>query len=67
MASEKLRRTTVREVCDAYAEGVLDGMKAEQLRQRQPKEYSRPPNWLSQLTPEGKTLESELAKNPKDG
>lgn len=61
MASEKLRRTTVREVCDAYAEGVLDGIAAEKIRQRMPgRVYDPGTNLQRQLTPEGKTLESLL-------
>lgn len=71
MASKKLlqrvrqKDSLVREVCDAYAEGVLDGIAAEQLRQRK-----RPPPhpgscMHSQVMPDGRTFESLLAAPPK--
>lgn len=60
MASEKLRRTTVREVCDAYAEGVLDGIEAERIRQSRPAQYDPGTRLQRQLTPDGRTLESLL-------
>lgn len=60
MASEKLKRTTVREVCDAYAEGVLDGIKSERIRQATPLKYDRGTNLQCQLASDGRTLESLL-------
>ena len=70
MASKKLlhrvrqKDSLVREVCDAYAEGVLDGIAAEQLRQRK-----RPPPHPGsamhrQIAPNGKTYESLLNTYP---
>jgi len=66
MASKKLigqirGRVPVREIVDAYAEGVLDGIQAERRRQNaQPEPYDPGTAWHRQIAPNGKTLESLL-------
>ena len=75
MASKKLvqkmrslthGRAPMREVVDAYAEGILDGIEAERRRQR---DYFRPLDRGSslhrQVTDNGKTFESLLEAPPK--
>lgn len=64
MASQKrkLMCASVREICDAYAEGVLDGIAAAHTKpQAPPMKMDVPPGPLTlQIDPEGRTLESLL-------
>lgn len=75
MASKKLKqqirsshhRAPMREVVDAYAEGILDGVEAERRRQRDSLRhpFDRGSSMHRQVTDNGKTLESLLEAPPK--
>lgn len=66
MASKKLiaqirGRVPVREIVDAYAEGVLDGIQAERRRQSEPpRPFDIGSTLHRQVTENGKPLESLL-------
>lgn len=71
MASRKLvqrirGRVPVREIVDAYGEGILDGMQAERCRQSAPpKPFELGSPLHRQIAPNGQTFES-LLEAPKD-
>lgn len=71
MASKKLvqqirGRAPMREIVDAYAEGVLDGVQAERRRAAAPPApFDLGSGLHRQVTDNGKTLESLLEAPPK--
>lgn len=70
MASKKLiskirGRAPMKELVDAYAEGILDGIQAERLRVRKSKEPVELGSALHrQIAPNGKTYEQLLLETP---
>lgn len=65
LATMRDKHSIVRPICDAYAEGVLDGIKAEQLRQvKRNRPYDPGSRMHRQVGPRGETLESLLEVRP---
>jgi hypothetical protein len=68
-AGSKGRRAMLREVLDAYSEGLLDGIDAERRRATAPCKETLDvgTNLHRQLDSQGRTLESLLAAPDKTG